>query len=173
MPMIIKANEIKKRSRAGMKNPLRGIYVGEDYDLLAAVMARYPSGVATLETALSLHGITDEYLNPPFFLSFNIGYRPIKDERIVQIWEDRNTRFLGTIAMERDGVEFLTYDKERLLLEVFRREKLISMEAYSAAISYYRKAANDGTLNLPKLREYCKALPKGDIFRTRIRKEIL
>ena len=127
MPMIIKANEIKKRSRAGMKNPLRGIYVGEDYDLLAAIMARYPSGVATLETALSLHGITDEYLNPPFFLSFNLGYRPIKDERIVQIWEDRNTRALGTIAMERDGVEFLTYDKERLLLEVFRREKLIKL----------------------------------------------
>ena len=109
--MIIKANEIKKRSRAGMKNPLRGIYVGEDYDLLAAVMARYPSAVATLETALSLHGITDEYLNPPFFLSFNIGYRPIKDERIVQIWEDRNTRALGTIAMERDGVEYFFLDK--------------------------------------------------------------
>lgn len=171
--MIIKAKEISKRDRSDMDNPLRGIYVGDDYDLLAAVMARYPSGVATLETALSIHGITDDYLKPPFFLSFNLGYRSIKDKRIVQIWEDKNTRLLGTITTERDGVEFLTYDKERLLIELFRREKFVSMEAFSTAISYYRKAANDGTLNLPKLREYCKALPKGSIFRTRLKKEIL
>ena len=171
--MIIKAKEIDKRKRLDMDNPLRGIYASDDYDPLAAVMARYPSAVATLETALSLHGITDDYLKPPFFLSFNLGYRPIKDEQIAQIWEDKKTRVLGTITMERDGVEFLVYDKERLLLELLRREKLVALEAYSAAISYYRKAANDGTLNLPKLREYCKALPKGGLYRARIRKEIL
>ena len=171
--MIIKANELKKRERATTEKTFRGIYVRGDYDELASVMARYPSAIVTLETALSLHGITDEYLAAPFFLSFNLGYRPIKDKRIHQIWENKATRSVGTIQMERDGITFLCYDKERLLLELFRREKLIGKEAYQSAIFHYRKAANDGSLNLPKLREYCKKLPKGDIYRERLRREVL
>lgn len=156
-----------------MNNPFRGIYVTGDYDEFASVMARYPTAVATLETALCLYGITDDYLSPPFFLSFNLGYRPIINEKIFQIWESRKTRCLGTITMERDGIQFLCYDKERLLLELFRREKYVGPEAFRAAIFYYRKQANDGLLNLPKLREYCKTLPKGNIYRKRVKKEIL
>ena len=75
--------------------------------------------------------------------------------------------------MEREGVSFQCYDKERLLLELFRREKIIATEAFQSAIFHYRKLANEGKLNLPKIREYCEKLPKGKLYRERIRREIL
>lgn len=171
--MIIKAKDLTKQQRQAMDHPFFGVYTKGDYDLLASIMTRYPTAVVTLETALSLYGITDVFLAPPFFLSFNIGYRPAKDDRIIQIWEDKATRLIGAELVERDGVKFLCYDKERLLLELFRREKLISMDAFQAAVFHYRKLASDGALSLPRLRDYCRLLPKGDLFRERIRKEIL
>ena len=171
--MIIKAAKLTRTERKARKNPYHGIYVEGSYDKLASIMARYPTAVVTLETALTLHGITDDFVSAPFFLSFNIGYRPVKEDSIVQIWEDKDTRLLGTIIMKRDGIEFLCYDKERLLIELLRREKHVSMEVFQAAVFYYRKAVSDGTINLPKLRDYCKSLPKGNKYRERIRKEIL
>ena len=97
----------------------------------------------------------------------------VKEKGVVQIWEDDSTRRIGTLTMERDGIEFLCYDKERLLIELFRRESRIGMEAMRQAVFYYRAAANEGKLNLPRIREYCKALPKGEKYREKIRREIL
>ena len=171
--MISKPKNLTRKDRKEMNHPFRGIYTQENDDLFASLMARYPTAIATLETALSLYGITDSFVAAPYFLSFNIGYRPVNDDRIFQIWENKKTRLLGTVAMEREGVSFQCYDKERLLLELFRREKIIATEAFQAAIFHYRKLANEGKLNLPKIREYCEKLPKGELYRERIRREIL
>lgn len=54
-----------------------------------------------------------------------------------------------------------------------RHSLLIGMEAMRQAVFYYRAAANNGKLNLPRIREYCKALPKGEKYREKIRREIL
>ena len=171
--MIFKAKDLTKKERRSKNNPFFGVYVDGDYDLLASVMARYPSAIVTLETALSLYGITDAFVSAPFFLSFNVGYRPVKEKEVIQIWESRDTRTIGAVKLERDGVIFLCYDKERLLIELFRHEKRVDLEAFRSAIFYYRKAANDGTLNLPKLREYCQSIPKSKKYLERIRREIL
>ena len=172
-PVITKARKLTRAERRAKHRLSHGVYAEGDYDELASVMARYPTAIVTLETALSLYGITDAFVSPPFFLSFGLGYRPVKEEGIVQIWEDDSTRKIGTLTMERDGIEFLCYDKERLLIELFRRESRIGMEAMRQAVFYYRAAANDGKLNLPRIREYCKALPKGEKYREKIRREIL
>lgn len=171
--MILAAKNLSRNERKKKDNPYYGVYVDGEYDQLASTMARYPTAVVTLETALSLYGIIDEFVSPPFYLSFSVGYRPVKEKTIAQIWENVETRLIGAVVMERDGIKFLCYDKERLLIELFRREKLVSIESFQAAIFYYRKAANDGTLNLPKMREYCKALPKGKMIRERIKREVL
>ena len=171
--MIIRAEKLTRAERRAKLCLSHGIYADGDYDELASVMARYPTAIVTLETAFSLYGITDAFVSPPFFLSFGLGYRPVKEKGVVQIWEDDATRRLGTLTMERDGIKFLCYDKERLLIELFRREKRIGMEAMKQAVFYYRTAVNDGKLNLPRIREYCQSLPKGEKYRERIRREIL
>ena len=98
----IMLEKAKGLSRSGQRNAirfLRGVYGEEGDDVFEAFMLRYPKAVVTLETALSLHGIIDEWALPPFCLSFALGYRPVKEGRIRQLWDDDKTRLLGTTRM--------------------------------------------------------------------------
>ncbi len=171
--MPCKAFEISRSEQKTSTRLLRGVYGSEEEDTFDAYLLRYPSAVVTLETALSLYGITDEWIAPPFTLSFAIGYRPIKDETVAQIWDSNELRLLGTARMERNGIPYLCHDIERLLIELWRREKHIPRETMSKAVFWYRNKANSGELNLPKLREYISKMPKGNIYAERLRKEIL
>ena len=94
------------------------MYSDEGDDLLSAYLLRYPSAVVTLETALSLYGITNEWLAPLFCFSFGLGYRPMDDPDITQIWDDNGIRLLGETKMEREGISFLCHDAERLRKEI-------------------------------------------------------
>ena len=166
----------KGLSRSGQRNAirfLRGVYGEEGDDVFEAFMLRYPKAVVTLETALSLHGIIDEWALPPFCLSFALGYRPVKEGRIRQLWDDDKTRLLGTTRMSHGAVSFLCHDPERLLIELWRRERKVPREIYAKAIFAYRGMANSGELNLPKLREYIAKMPKARIYAERLRREIL
>ena len=171
--MLYKSNEISRSKQRSSTRLLRGVYGEEGDDLLSAYLLRYPSAVVTLETALSLYGITDEWLAPPFCFSFGLGFRPVDDPNIAQIWDDNLTRLLGATKMEREGISFLCHDAERLLLEFWRREKRVPREIMAKAVFWYRAKANSGELNLPKLREYISKMPKGKIYAERLRREIL
>lgn len=171
--MVFKYSESSRSKQRSSARLLRGVYGSSEDDLFDAYLARYPSAVVTLRTALSIHGIIDEWLMPPFDLCFAKGYRYIPDERIAQIRDDNELRLLGAVTMEKDGIAFLCHDPERLLIELWRREKRIPLETLSKAIFWYREKANSGELNLPKLRDYISKMPKSHIYFTRLRKEIL
>ena len=173
MTMLSKSNKMTRSKQRSSTRLLRGVYGDESDDTLSAYFLRYPSAVLTLDSALSLYGIIDEWLTPPYFLSFALGYRPIKDSSIVQLWDNNELRLLGTVRIERDGIPFLCHDIERLLIELWRREKRLSREIMAKAVFWYREKANSGELNLPKLREYISKMPKGKIYAERLRKEIL
>ena len=171
--MLNKSVNLSRSQQRASKRVLRGVYGDAEDDSFGAYMLRYPSAVVTLEAALSLHGIIDEWLTPPFSLCFAIGYRIIKDPNVHQIWDSNELRLLGVEKMERDGIAFLCHDIERLLIELWRREKRISREIFSKAIFWYRGKANSGELNLPKLREYICKMPKANIYAERLKREIL
>ncbi len=171
--MLSKSHEITRSEQKSSTRLLRGVYGEKGDDSFSAYMLRYPSAVVTLETALSLHGIIDEWLVPPFSLSFAIGYRPVKDPNVAQLWDANSLRLLGAEKMERDGIAFLCHDVERLLIELWRREKHVPIEVFSKAIFWYREKANSGELNLPKLREYISKMPKARIYTMKLRREIL
>ena len=171
--MLSKSNELTRTKQRSSTRLLRGVYGDEGDDSLSAYLLRYPSAVLTLESALSLYGITDEWLTPPFYLSFAIGYRPVNDPNVIQLWDDNKLRLLGVTKKERNGITFLCHDVERLLIELWRREKRIPRETMAKAVFWYRDKANSGELNLPKLREYISKMPKGKIYAERLRREIL
>ena len=171
--MLHKSFEITRSKQKASIRLLRGVYGEEEDDSFDAYLLRYPSAVITLESALSLHGIIDEWLTPPFCFCFATGYRPIKDPHITQIWDANEQRLLGAEKMERDGIVFLCHDVERVLIELWRREKRMPREIVSKAVFWYRSKANSGELNLPKLREYISKMPKGRIYAERLRREIL
>ena len=171
--MVFKYSAATRYKQRSSTRLLRGVYGSEEDDLFDAYLARYPSAVATLRTALSIHGIVDEWLAPPFDFCFAKGYRTILDENIAQLRDDNELRLLGAVTMEKDGITFLCHDPERLLIELWRREKRIPLDTFSKATFWYRERANAGELNLPLLREYISKMPKSHIYFKRLRKEIL
>ena len=171
--MIKKAKELSRNQRNKLDKYVRGVYQEKDDDVFDSYLIRYSSGVITLETALSIYGLTDFWINPPYDFAFQYGYRKINDERIRQFKDDKKLLYLGAIKMLRNNIEYFIYNKERLLIEIWRKEKYIPRDIYKQAIFAYRQLANSGDLNIPLLKEYIAQMPKSNIYKKRLSLEVL
>ena len=171
--MIKKAKELTRAERKKLHSLVRGIYTDEKGDLFSSYLTRYSSGVVTLITALSYYNLIDEWIVAPFDLSFQIGYRPILDKNIRQFKEKKDVLLLGAIQACYEQTSFKIYDKERLLIELWRKEKYLSRSIYKQAIFNYRNLANNGNLNIPLIKKYLSAIPKSNIYLKRLSLEVL
>lgn len=171
--MIKRANSLTRKQRLEFESPIRGMYVDGDYDLLCLYLVRYSSSVITLQTALSLHHLIDEWPSVPFDLCFRTGYRKINDKNITQYRDIPKILSLGVMTIKCNGISMNIYNKERLLVELWRKQKHISKDVYKSAIYKYRDLARNGQLNIPLLKKYISSVPKSDVFYCKLSDEVL
>lgn len=171
--MIKRARYLTRKQQRKLKSPIRGMYVKGDYDMLDLYLTRYNSSIVTLQTALSLHRLIDEWPSAPFDLCFKSGYRKIKDKNIRQYRDLPKIFSLGIETTKREGLLFNIYNKERLLLELWRKRKHISDDIYKEAIHKYRDLAKSGKLNIPLVKKYIGSVPKSDLFYSKLSDEVL
>ena len=171
--MIKVAKELTRTERKRMKSFVRGIYQEENDDMFDSFLIRYPAGVITLETALSFYGMIDEWICSPYCFNFQTGYRKIDDDHIKQFRDDKEILKLGCVKEKHNGIIFNIFDKERLLIELWRKEKYIQKDIYKQAIFAYRQLANSGNLNIPLLKQYISKMPKSNIYLSRLSLEVL
>ena len=171
--MIKNAKELKRSERKKLTKYVRGVYQNYNDDIFDSYLIRYKSAVVTLITALSFYNLIDEWIDKPFFFSFQYGYRKISDNAIMQFRDNKRILLLGTIKEKHNDVEFLIYNKERLLIELWRKEKYIPRDIYKEAIFKYRLLANSGDLNIPLLKQYISQMPKSNILLKRLSLEVL
>ena len=171
--MIKKAFSLTRKERLKFKSPIRGMYVDDEYDTLDLYLNRYDTAVITLETALSLYHLIDEWPNEPFSLCFKAGYRKVVDKNIKQYRDLPKVFSLGVTNIKRGNRSFKIYDKERLLLELWRKRKHISNDIYKEAIYRYRDLARNNELNIPLLKKYIASVPKSDLFYCKLSDEVL
>lgn len=171
--MIKLAKELKRSERNKMLHDVRGVYFDNDDHLFAVYLKKYHSCVVTLRTALSIYNIIDDWNNPPYDLVFQEGYRKIKDTRIRQFRDKKELLCLGVVTKEYEGISYDTYNYERLLIEVFRKQKYLSFEDYKQVVFFYRKKVNDGEFNIPLFYRYLSVVPKSRIYKAKFSKEIM
>ena len=171
--MITLAKDLKRSQRNKMFSDVRGVYFGQDDDIFAYYVFCYYSSVVTLRTALSLYGIIDEWNNPPYDLVFQTGYRKLNNKNVNQFRERKELLYIGAIKQKYGPVEYNIYDLERLLIEVFRKQKYLSPDNYKQAIFYYRNLVNDGKFNIPKFQQYLTNFPKAKKYKTKFSLEVL
>lgn len=171
--MIKIAKELTRTERKKMDSFVRGIYQNENDDLFDSFLIRYPTGVVTLETALSFYGMIDEWIDLPYCFNFQVGYRKIDDKRIKQFRDEKELLSIGCVKEKHNNVSFNIYNKERLLIELWRKEKYIQKDVYKQAIFVYRQLANSGNLNIPLLKQYISKMPKSNIYLSRLSLEVL
>ena len=171
--MIKRAKDLKRSERNKLQSFVRGIYLDEEGDLFGSYLLKYNNCVVTLLTALSYHNLIDNWINQPYDFAFPIGYRQIHDANIRQFKEKKEILLLGVVSKDYEGTPFRIYNKERLLIEIWRKEKYLPKDIYKQAIFSYRNLANNGNLNIPLLEQYLSLIPKSNIYLKRLSLEVL
>jgi|GEM_PF-1110071 len=139
----------KKLHRIG-----RGYYSNTFGSDLAYIRKRYPEAVLTLESAFAYYGLSDTV--PSYYhVASLLGSARIKDPLVHQSYQIPKLFSLGVTEM--NGIKI--YDKERLLLELFRNKKKLPYEEYKSIVLAYRdiKSSLDGV----KLARYSEAYSNG------------
>lgn len=149
----------------------RGIYSSSEHpDPLVVAHVLYPDAVITMDSALALYGLTDV---PPDKVHLATardttrisrpGYRQYFTER----------ELLDPGAAERDighGI-IRIYDRERLLVEVMRRQATLPLDYYREVIASYRRISED--LDIRLVEDYMALFKRQDAMFDILQREVL
>jgi len=130
----------------------KGIYSDSKVnDPLIIYSKKYHNSIITFDNAFYYYGLTD--VTPSkYYLATKQKARPIKNDKIVQIFTTDEFLNLGKVEVFIDGNKVNMYNKERLLIELIRRRKQIPLDYYKEIINNYRKIIYD--LSMKKIEEY-------------------
>jgi hypothetical protein len=165
-------NRKNKTSRS--EKVLRGLYSsGGNYSLLSVYGLRYKQAIFTLKTALSLYGLTDYFVEPPFSMAFPRGSRICHDDKVEQHFVSSSFFSLGETTINYEGRDFRIYDRERLLIEIMHAKNKLGIEIYKAAIHAYREIVRTKKFSVPKFEEYCQKLKFAKSYMKRLLLEVM
>jgi len=130
----------------------KGIYsYHEVVNPLLIYSKKYPNATITLDNAFYYYGLTDVIPNK-YYLATKQKAKPIKDDKVIQIYSTDELLEIGKTKVEIDGMFVNMYDKERLLIELIRRKKQIPLDYYKEIINNYRLEVYK--LDMQKIEEY-------------------
>jgi hypothetical protein len=136
----------------------RGIYSEEKHvPTLAVLMFKYPKAVATMKTALYIHGLTDA-IPEIYDLATDRDAAKIKDKRVKQYFYPSDMFEEGIEKKEYMGYKIRVYSKERMLVELIRYKSKLPFDFYKEVILNYRRVMP--TLNIQAIQDYAMESPK-------------
>lgn len=153
--------QIKKAIKDGLLYKLdKGVYSDKDIiNPLVIFSKKYSSAIVTMDSAFYYYDLTD-VIPQKIYLATSSGYRKINNKKIKQIYVPNDILKQGKVEVDVDGEKVNMYDKERLLVELIRKRKLIPFDYYKEIISNYRRISKD--LEMYKIEEYL-SLYKNDV----------
>ncbi len=148
----LKTNELYKLEH--------GIYSDKKIvDPLLLYSKKYPYAVITMDSAFYYYELTDVIPNK-VYLATPSKYRTIKNDKIVQIFTNKNILDVGKTIVKINNQDVYMYDKERLLVELIRKRKQMPFDYYKEIIANYRDIIDD--LDMQKIENYL-SLFKNDL----------
>ena len=147
----------------------RGVYVEDGYtwDDFAVLSQRYTKGIFALDTALFLHGLTDQ-LPDRFIMAFPHGYRNprLAEHGVAPIYYVSDRYFPGITTVETPNMGIVpVYSVERTILEFWERAD-VAPYMRKEAINNYMYEYGNSVESYRKLKELKEQLyPKSDIFK--------
>lgn len=149
----------------------KGIYSEEPMVPLAAILSyKYKHAVLCGLYALYHHGMTD-VVPETYELSTDRDAAKIRDERVKQIFMNKEILYVGARKEDVDGYSVMIYDKERTLVELLRNKSSLPYDIYKECIRSYRKMIT--SLDIKKVEEYALLCPKSGLTLRRLGDEVL
>lgn len=134
----------------------RDLYVVDSQiDPLAAVQARYPHAIFTMDCAFYYHGLTD-VVPEIWHLATPRNATRINNPQVKQYFELPAYFGVGREQLTFNGVSLQVYDRERMLIELVRRQSSLPFDYYKEIVQSYRKLADE--LDMEKLEDYLEII---------------
>lgn len=126
----------------------RGVYATVEHpDPLVVAHVVYPNAVVTMDSALFAYGLTDV---PPgkVHLATARGSTRIERSGYRQYFVGEGLLDPGAVEQDRGQGVIRMYNRERMLVEVMRRQATLPFDYYKEIIESYRRIAEDIDMRL-------------------------
>ena len=151
-----------------------GIYSDVDPRLaeLECLFAQYPNAILSMQSAYAFYGLTD-YIPEKYWVATKQNAHKISNDKVSQMFITGDIFDIGKqIVTTKYGIINI-YDKERLLVELFRLKSKFEYSFFKEVINSYRKLASNGELDNYKIAKYCSIFRNGKSIMSEIQKVIL
>lgn len=151
-----------------------GIYSDDKYSIgdLETIFMRYPNATLTNESAFSFYQLS-EYIPEKYTIVTGIKAHKINNPNIKQFYMQDPFRSIGRIKIKTDFGYIYIYDRERMLIELFRLKTKFSYEYFKEVVENYRSLNKNNKLDTKKIVEYCKHITFGHTIRRSIEMIVL
>lgn len=139
---------------------------------LEAICAAYPSAVLTGESAFAYHGLSD-YLPDRYSFATPLNAHRMRRAKVAQSFMTNDIASIGVSEIETGRGTVRVYDKERMLIELFRLKSKFPPGYFREVVNSYRDLAKDGGIDFRLLASYCQQFKKGALIKARIEEVIL
>ena len=149
----------------------RGIYASSEYpDPLVVARALYPDAVITMDSALASYGMTDV---PPDKVHLATARDATRISRpgYRQYFTERKLLDPGAVEKDMGHGTIRIYDRERLLVEVMRRQATLPLDYYREVIASYRRISED--LDVRLVEDYMALFKRQDAMFDILQREVL
>lgn len=140
-----------------------GLYSDESPYLteLESLFARYPNAILTLESAFDYYGMSD-YIPDEYVVATAQNAHKIRIKKVKQIFVSNDLLNIGKTTIKTEYGIINIYDKERMLIELFRLKSKLSYDYYKEVVNSYRTLFKKGELDMYKVLKYCQCFSRKD-----------
>ncbi len=146
-----------------------GLYTDGDLFIseMEQLFARYPRATLTMQSAFEYYQLSN-YIPDKYFIVTPYNAHRIDNDKVIQSYMDENLTKIGREKIDTEFGYVYIFDKERMLIELFRNKNKLPRDYFLEIVSSYRILKSMGVISFYKVSEYCKSFNNG----TRILKEI-
>ena len=140
----------------------RGFYSDKKDEVINSevfISKKYPNAIITNLSAFYLYGLTD-YIPDYHYLATEQHSFSIRNSNVKQSYQEASFFEVGVTNLEINEGCVKTYDRERLLIELFRLKEKYPAEIYYDVLNSFRKIKGD--LDFYKVNSYLKLFKNGN-----------
>lgn len=149
----------------------RGVYASSEHpDPLVVAHALYPDAIITMDSALASYGLTDV---PPdkVHLATARNATRISRKGYRQYFTERELLNPGEVETDMGHGNVRIYNRERLLVEVMRRQAALPLDYYREIIDSYRRISEE--LDIRLVEDYMSLFKRQDAMFDILQREVL
>lgn len=149
----------------------RGVYASSEHpDPLVVAHALYPDAIITMDSALSSYGLTDVPPDKVHLATARDATR-ISRKGYRQYFTERELLNPGEVETDMGHGNVRIYNRERLLVEVMRRQAALPLDYYREIIDSYRRISEE--LDIRLVEDYMSLFKRQDAMFDILQREVL